>query len=142
MGLYPVLQFRLLGLFMLGLFPVGTLSCFASQTVGTHSLGTHSVGTLSCFPTQAAGTLSAGTLSAGTLSVLTASVGTLSCWGSFRSDSFHHPGRLFFIWAICPISKRGREVREAASIDKARECHVALAKVLSLQQSLITCKID
>ena len=65
MGLFPALQLRLLGLILFGLFPVGTLSYF---------------------PTQ-----SAGTLSVGTLSILTASVGTLSCWGSFRSDSFHHP---------------------------------------------------
>ena len=102
LGLYPVFQLktfwsryvgtlscfqlRLLGHFLLGLFPVVTLSCFACQAAGALSGGTHSVGTLSCFPTQAAGTLSAGTLS-----VLTASVGTLSCWDSFRSDSFHHP---------------------------------------------------
>ena len=98
MGLFPVLQLRLLGLFLMGLFPVGTLSCFAFQTAGTHSVGNLSVGTLSCFPTQTAGTLSVGTLSAGTLSVLTASVGTLSCWDSFRSDSFHHPTT--FAWRV------------------------------------------
>ena len=96
MGLFPVFQLRLLGLILLGLFPDGTLSCFASQNAGTLSVGTISAGTLSCFASQTAGTLSVGTLSAGTLSVLTASVGTVSCWDSFRSDSFHHPQLLLY----------------------------------------------
>ena len=92
----------------LGLFPVGTLSSFfnsdcwgsfcwdsflfcISDCWYSFLLVLFHDRTLSCFPTNAAGTLSVGTPYGGTLSVLTASVGTLSCWGSFRSDSFHHP---------------------------------------------------